>query len=166
MNALTNELKWTPENGIWNSGRAEIRGATARVFDLNSPDKVGTDVGEICGIGPIGLAATDDVEALTALRPDALVHFGPTAAHADANIRDIGSFLRAGIDVCSDIGALGGGGAEVIGQVPGFDRVRRDVRAARRQDLVHAARELPGQLAGRCVVAEEQAGRCRAHPLS
>ena len=33
--------------------------------------------------------------------PDALVHFGPTAAHADDNIRDIGAFLRAGIDVCS-----------------------------------------------------------------
>ncbi|HWD97534.1 MAG TPA: mannonate dehydratase [Bryobacteraceae bacterium] len=28
-------------NGIWNSGRAEIRGASARVFDMNSPDKVG-----------------------------------------------------------------------------------------------------------------------------
>jgi hypothetical protein len=48
-----------------------------------------------------GLAATDDIDALVALRPDALVHFGPTAAHADDNIRDIGAFLRAGIDVCS-----------------------------------------------------------------
>jgi mannonate dehydratase len=28
-------------NGIWNSGRAEIRGSSARVFDMNSPDKVG-----------------------------------------------------------------------------------------------------------------------------
>ena len=45
--------------------------------------------------------ATDDLDALVALRPDALVHYGPTAAHADDNIRDIGAFLRAGIDVCS-----------------------------------------------------------------
>ena len=58
-------------------------------------------MGEICGIEPIGLSATDDVEALIALRPDALVHYGPTAAHAGDNIRDIGAFLRAGIDVCS-----------------------------------------------------------------
>jgi mannonate dehydratase len=28
-------------NGIWNSGRAIIRGSSARVFDLASPDKVG-----------------------------------------------------------------------------------------------------------------------------
>src|SRR5579884_4518654 len=28
-------------NGIWSSGRAEIRGASGREFDLNSPNKVG-----------------------------------------------------------------------------------------------------------------------------
>jgi len=66
-----------------------------------SPDKVGKDVGEICGIAPIGVIATDDVDALIALRPDALVHYGPTAAKADDNIRIMSAFLRAGIDVCS-----------------------------------------------------------------
>ena len=76
-------------------------------FDLigvgvSNPDKVGLDVGEICGLGrTIGLAATDDVDALIALRPDALVHYGPTAAQADDNITLITRFLRAGIDVCS-----------------------------------------------------------------
>ena len=54
-------------------------------FDLvgvgvSNPDKAGRDVGELCGVAPIGLRATDDVEALIALRPDALVHYGPTAA--------------------------------------------------------------------------------------
>jgi 4-hydroxy-tetrahydrodipicolinate reductase len=68
---------------------------------VSNPDKAGRDVGEICGIGPIGLVATADIDALIACRPDALVHFGPTAAHADDNLRDIGAFLRAGIDVCS-----------------------------------------------------------------
>ena len=33
-------------NGIWSSGRATIRGASAREFDLASPDKVGTWVNE------------------------------------------------------------------------------------------------------------------------
>ena len=75
-------------------------------FDLvgvgvSTPVKVGRDVGEICGVDPVGLAATDDVEALVALDPDALVHYGPTAAHPVDNIRDISAFLRAGIDVCS-----------------------------------------------------------------
>ncbi|HMF82995.1 MAG TPA: dihydrodipicolinate reductase, partial [Acidimicrobiia bacterium] len=68
---------------------------------VSNPAKVGRDVGEICDIGPIGLAASDDLDALVALAPDALVHYGPTAAHPVDNIRDITAFLRAGIDVCS-----------------------------------------------------------------
>ena len=69
---------------------------------VSDPEKVGRDVGEICGLAaPVGLTATDDVDALIDLKPDALVHDGPTAAHADANIALITRFLRAGIDVCS-----------------------------------------------------------------
>jgi hypothetical protein len=66
-----------------------------------NPDKVGRDAGEICGIAPLGFAATDDVDVLIALAPDALVHYGPTAGYADENIRVMGAFLRAGIDVVS-----------------------------------------------------------------
>src|SRR5262245_55764968 len=68
---------------------------------VSNPTKVGVDVGEICGLGPIGLRATDDIEALIALQPDALVHYGPTARRAQDNIRLISAFLAAGIDVCS-----------------------------------------------------------------
>src|SRR5246127_2604698 len=39
-------------NGIWNSGRAEIRGSSARVFDMNSPDKGGVGAG-MCFQGPV-----------------------------------------------------------------------------------------------------------------
>jgi 2,4-diaminopentanoate dehydrogenase len=68
---------------------------------VSSPEKVGLDVGEICGIDTAGIAASDDVDALVSLRPDALVHYGPTAAYAADNIALMGTFLRAGIDVCS-----------------------------------------------------------------
>jgi 4-hydroxy-tetrahydrodipicolinate reductase len=68
---------------------------------VSDPAKVGVDVGTICGTGPIGLTATDDRDALVALAPDALVHYGPTAAHAEVNLAVMGSFLRAGVDVCS-----------------------------------------------------------------
>lgn len=77
------------------------------VFELvgvgvSNPAKVGRDVGDICGLPePTGGIATDDVDALIALRPDALVHYGPTAMHAKENISLITRFLRAGIDVCS-----------------------------------------------------------------
>jgi 2,4-diaminopentanoate dehydrogenase len=68
---------------------------------VSNPDKVGRDVGEICGLEPIDLRATDDLDTLIALEPDALVHFGPTAKYANDNIAVIGAFLRAGIDVTS-----------------------------------------------------------------
>ena len=68
---------------------------------VSNPEKIGKDVGAICGIDPIGITATDDVAALIALAPDALVHYGPTAAYARDNIRLIKAFLNGGIDVCS-----------------------------------------------------------------
>ena len=68
---------------------------------VSNPDKVGVDAGTACGTDPIGVAATGDIDALIALAPDALVHYGPTAAKADVNIAQMGAFLRAGIDVCS-----------------------------------------------------------------
>lgn len=95
---------------VWGTGFvgrmviAEI--AEHPVFELvgvgvSKPDKVGRDAGELSGLAPLGVIATDDVDALIALRPDALVHYGPTAAHADDNIKLISRFLRAGIDVVS-----------------------------------------------------------------
>ena len=68
---------------------------------VSNPEKVGKDVGTICGIDPIGLAATDDVAQLIGTDPDALVHYGPTAAYARDNIKLMKKFLLAGIDVCS-----------------------------------------------------------------
>ena len=68
---------------------------------VSNPEKIGKDAGTICGIAPLGLAATGDVAALIGLDPDALVHYGPTAAYAQDNIDLIKQFLLAGIDVCS-----------------------------------------------------------------
>jgi 4-hydroxy-tetrahydrodipicolinate reductase len=95
---------------VWGTGVvgsmviAEI--ADHPVFELvgvgvSNPAKVGVDAGTICGIAPTGVIATDSVEELVALKPDALVHYGPTAQFADENIRVMSAFLRAGIDVCS-----------------------------------------------------------------
>lgn len=68
---------------------------------VHDASKVGRDAGELAGIGPIGVLATDDLDALCALRPDGVAHYGPTAAHPTTNIATIGRFLRAGIDVVS-----------------------------------------------------------------
>src|ERR1700759_3518151 len=77
------------------------------VFELvgvgvSNPAKVGSDVADIWGLsGPTGVIATDYVDALIALNPDALVHYGPTAMHAKENIALITRFLRAGLSVFS-----------------------------------------------------------------
>ena len=39
-----------------------------------SADKVGHDVGELCGIESVGVTATDEVDTLLALQPDCVVY--------------------------------------------------------------------------------------------
>ena len=71
-------VQWTTGK----TGSAAVRGMVGHpVLDLvgcyaYSADKVGRDVGELCGIEPIGITATDDVEALLALEPDCVVVHG------------------------------------------------------------------------------------------
>lgn len=59
-----------------------------------SPDKVGRDVGELCGIEPLGVTATDDVDALLELKPDCAV-YNPMFANVDEMTR----ILEAGINI-------------------------------------------------------------------
>ena len=55
-----------------------------------SPDKVGRDVGELCGVDALGVTATDDVDALLALRPDCVV-YNPMWPSIDELVRILGS---------------------------------------------------------------------------
>jgi hypothetical protein len=59
-------------------------------------DKVGRDVGELCGIDPVGITATNDVDALFALKPDCVV-YNPKWPDVDEMVR----ILEAGINVVS-----------------------------------------------------------------
>ncbi len=65
------------------------------------PDKNGLDVGEICGIDPVGIAATTDIDAALALEADAVAYYGPTAEQARDNIENMSKALRSGKDVVS-----------------------------------------------------------------
>jgi hypothetical protein len=77
-----------------------------------SPDKVGQDVGALCGIDVLGVTATDDVGALLALRPDCVV-YNPMWPDVDELVR----ILEAGVNVVSTA-------AFVTGQNLGPDRER------------------------------------------
>lgn len=66
-----------------------------------SPDKVGRDAGEIAGIGPAGIVATDDVAALLALGADCVAYFANTAGRAEEAVAEIVPFLASGVNVAT-----------------------------------------------------------------
>ncbi|MFA5712370.1 dihydrodipicolinate reductase [Mycolicibacterium sp.] len=59
-----------------------------------SPEKAGRDVGELVGIEPLGVTATNDVDQLLALKPDVVV-YNPMWIDVDELVR----ILEAGINV-------------------------------------------------------------------
>ncbi len=100
-------VQWTTGNVGMRSVRAIVDNAELELVGCYawSPDKVGRDVGELCGIDPIGVAATDDVEALIALRPDCVL-YSPMWQDVDELVR----ILEAGVDVVSTAAFINGRG--------------------------------------------------------
>jgi hypothetical protein len=68
---------------------------------VHSPDKEGKDAGELAGIEPLGVAATNDADALIALAPDAVVYAASGPERDGAAVPDYLRLLRAGINVVS-----------------------------------------------------------------
>jgi len=68
-----------------------------------APDKVGRDVGELCGLDPLGVTATSDVDALLALRPDCVV-YNPMWPSTDELVR----ILAAGVNVVTTAAFING----------------------------------------------------------
>ena len=68
---------------------------------VSDPAKAGKDAGEIAGIGPIGVTASTDADAVLAAGADAVAYFGPTAEYAAVNIENMSKAMRAGMDVVS-----------------------------------------------------------------
>jgi hypothetical protein len=66
---------------------------------VHSPEKAGKDVGELCGIGRIGVTATNDVDELLALEADCVV-YAPVLASTNTVIR----LLESGKNVVTPVG--------------------------------------------------------------
>ncbi|MGW8814776.1 NAD(P)H-dependent amine dehydrogenase family protein [Gordonia terrae] len=89
-------------------GRHAIAGIDARP-DLelvgvwvSDPAKVGKDAGELAGLDrELGVAATDDRDALIALKPDCIVHTAMTDDRVMESIEDLIFFVENGINVVS-----------------------------------------------------------------
>ena len=69
-------IQWTTGNVGKSSVQAIVANPTLELVGCYawSPEKVGRDVGELCGIEPLGIAATDDIDALLDLKPDCVVY--------------------------------------------------------------------------------------------
>ncbi|MGH3678335.1 MAG: dihydrodipicolinate reductase, partial [Mycobacterium sp.] len=68
---------------------------------VHSPDKVGKDAGELAGGPAIGLPATNDADALIALRPDCVVYAASGPEREAGAVPDYLRLLEAGINVVS-----------------------------------------------------------------
>ncbi len=98
-------VQWTTGN----VGRCAVRMlAEAPHLELvglfaHSADKVGRDAGDLVGISPLGVTATDDIDALLALRPDAILYMPlfPDYDHVER-------FLAAGVNVVTTSAFING----------------------------------------------------------
>ena len=93
--------------GTGNVGRPAIR-AVAAHRDLElvgvvvaNPAKVGVDAGELAGIGPLGVAATDDTAVALADDVDAVVYTATADTRPEEAYADLERCLRAGRNVVS-----------------------------------------------------------------
>ena len=69
---------------------------------VSNPDKVGHDAGELAGLeSTFGVAATSDVDALLALKPDCIVHTAMADDRIFEALQDLERFVAAGINVVS-----------------------------------------------------------------
>lgn len=89
-------VQWTTGNVGKSSVAAIARNSTLELIGCYawSPDKTGKDVGQLAGIDPLGVTATNDVDALLALKPDVVV-YNPMWIDVDELVR----ILEAGVNV-------------------------------------------------------------------
>ena len=102
---VTRVVQWTTGNVGKRSVHAVVAHPDLQLIGCYawSPDKAGRDVGELSGIDPIGISATNDVPALLALKPDCVV-YNPMWHNTDEVVR----ILDAGINVVSTAGFING----------------------------------------------------------
>src|SRR5438046_2534086 len=100
-------VQWTTGNVGKRSVRAVVAHPELELVGCYawSSDKVGRDVGELCGIDPVGIDATNDIDALLALEPDCVV-YNPMWSDVDELVR----ILEAGVNVVSTAAFINGDG--------------------------------------------------------
>jgi len=68
---------------------------------VHAADKDGVDVGTLCGLAPVGLAASCDARKVLSREADAVAYFGPTAEYLAQNMANLTLAMQMGKDVVS-----------------------------------------------------------------
>jgi len=99
-------VQWTTGNVGKSSVEAIAKNPNYELVGLYawSKDKSGRDAGELAGIEPLGVKATNDVDALLALKPDVVV-YNPMWIDVDELVR----ILEAGVNVVASASFITGG---------------------------------------------------------
>jgi hypothetical protein len=98
-------VQWTTGNVGKSSVAAIAANPTLQLVGCYawSKDKVGRDVGDLVGLAPLGVKATNDVDALLALKPDVVV-YNPMWVDVDELVR----ILSAGVNVVASASFITG----------------------------------------------------------
>lgn len=68
---------------------------------VHSPAKAGKDAGELCGLAPVGVVATNDTDAILALDADCVCYTATADLRPWDAVKDISSILASGKNVVS-----------------------------------------------------------------
>src|SRR4030095_10665178 len=107
VNVAIRVVQWTTGNVGQRAVRAIASNPALELVGCYawSADKVGRDIGELCGMAPIGVSATDDLGARLSLKPDCVV-YNPMWPNTDEVVR----ILEAGVNVVSTAAFINGKG--------------------------------------------------------
>jgi 2,4-diaminopentanoate dehydrogenase len=99
----TRVIQWSTGNVGLHALRCIIRHPELELAGLwvHSPDKVGRDAGEIAGLGPVGVTATNDADALLDSDAACVVYTATADLRPEEALQDICRILAAGKNVVS-----------------------------------------------------------------
>ena len=137
MTPTTDFAKRTYNVVVWATGRVgrlSIKAVADRP-NLNlvgvwvhSPSKAGQDAGALAGIGPLGIVATNDEDALLSSDVDCVIYTGPATSRPREAIADFCRILAAGKNI-------------VTTSLPGLVYPRGSMRESALTRIVDAARQ-------------------------
>jgi 4-hydroxy-tetrahydrodipicolinate reductase len=99
----TRVIQWSTGNVGYHALRCIIRHPELELAGLwvHSPEKVGRDAGDLADLAPVGVAATNDVDALLATDAECVCYTATADLRPEEALQDICRILAAGMNVVS-----------------------------------------------------------------